>query len=62
MKFEIYKFKTVTSTNDVAADLIKNKNKSMDVFMLINKQKVEELKARDGFQKKEIYSDLFFFL
>jgi len=27
MKFEIYKFKTVTSTNDVAADLIKNKNK-----------------------------------
>ena len=62
MKFKIFKFNRVTSTNDVAMDLIQKKEKNMDVFSQINKQEVEGHTVRYGYPKKEICLDLFFFL
>ena len=61
MQFEILKFESVTSTNDVAINLIKKKKKKLDAFMLVHKQKVEEHKEKDGFLRWEIYLDQFFF-
>ena len=62
MKFKIFKFDEVTSTNDVAIYLIKNKKKNMDVFTLKNKQMVEVDVAINGFLIMVIYLALFFFL
>ena len=49
MKFEIFKFGNVTSTNDVAINLIKEE------------QKEEGLVEENGFLPKEICLDQFFF-
>ena len=62
MKFEIFKFESVTSTNDVAINLIKGGKKSLDVFMLTYKQKEEVLMVENGFTLKEICSHQYFFL
>jgi len=62
MQFEILKFESVTSANDVAIILIKEKKKKLDAFMLVHKQKVEEHKEKNGFLRWEIYLDQYFFL
>jgi hypothetical protein len=62
MKFKIYKFEEVTSTNDVAIYLIKNKKKNMVSFILRNKQMDVVDMGINGSPTMEIYLDLFFFL
>ena len=61
MKFKIFKFKSVTSTNDVALNLIQEKKKKPDAFMPIFKQKGGEHMGESGSQTKEIYLELYFF-
>ena len=62
MKFEIFKFENVTSTNDVAINLIKEEQKNLDVFMPTFKQKGEVLMVENGFPIKEIFLVQYFFL
>ena len=62
MKFEIFKFESVTSTNDVAINLIKKEQKSLDVFMQESKQKGEVLMVENGFLIKGISLYQYFFL
>ena len=50
MKFEIFNFESITSTNDAAINLIKNKKKVLVAFMPKIKQKVEEPMEINGFQ------------
>jgi len=56
MKFKIFKFESVTSTNDVAINLI------LDVFMQESKQKGEVLMVENGFLIKGISLYQYFFL
>ena len=62
MKFEVFNFENVTSTNDVAIKLIKENQKKMDVFVQEFKPKEEELEEKNGFLREEIYLFLYFFL
>ena len=50
MKFKIFKFKQVKSTNDTAINLIKKKIKNLVVFLQIYKRKEEELTEKNGYQ------------
>ena len=60
MKFEIFKFKKLTSTNDKAMDLIKNKKKNQDLFLQKIKLTVEVLKEKNGYQWRVIFLDHYF--
>ena len=59
MKFEIFNFKKVTSTNDVAISLIRNDNKKRGYVFAKNKQKEGELLGSIGSLKKAICLVLF---
>ena len=61
MKFEIYKFNKVTSTNDIAIDLITKKKSYQGAFMQTRKLRVEALMGENGNQKLEIFLVLYFF-
>ena len=62
MKFEIFKFESVTSTNDVAINLIKEEQKEIGCVYADTKQKEEVLMVENGFLIEEIYLDQYFFL
>ena len=61
MKFEIYKFDTVTSTNDVAADLIKNKNKQHGCIYAKNQTKGRGTHGKDWISEEgNLFGSIFF--
>ena len=62
MKFEIFKFEKVTSTNDIAINLIENEQKETGCVYADIQKKGEVLMGENGFQIKVIYSDQYFFL
>ena len=62
MKFEILKFKSVTSTNDVAVNLIKEKKKLIGCVCSELQTKGRGTYGKNGFQKKVIYFLPYFFL
>jgi hypothetical protein len=55
MKFKIFKFKKVKSTNNTAIRIIKNSNLNMEWLLLKLKQWVEVNMEKNGFLIKEIY-------
>ena len=61
MKFKIFKYNTVNSTNEKAIELIKKKNMKMDLFMPCHKKKGKDVMEENGFQKKAIFLVQFFF-
>ena len=63
MKFEIFKFESVTSTNDIAINLIKEQQKETGWVYADTQTKGRGTHMeKNGFQIKEIYSDQYFFL
>ena len=60
MKFKIFKFENVTSTNDAAIDMIK-KEKRLSGYVYSSSQKKEEERTEmNGFHRKEIFLAHFF--
>ena len=55
MKFKIFKYNTVNSTNEKAIELIKKKNKKKKECMTCYKKKEKIDMKKKGFQKKEIF-------
>ena len=62
MKFKIFRYDTVNSTNEKAIELIRKKNMKMDLFTPCHKKKGKEDMEENGFQKKEIFSVQFSFI
>ena len=62
MKFKIFKYDTVNSTNEKAIELIKKKNMKMDLCMPCHKKKEKGAMEENGFQKKEIFLVQFSFI
>ena len=62
MKFELLKFESVTSTNDMAINLIKGNKKKLGASTLLFRRMVEEHMVKNGYQKKEICLFPYFFL
>ena len=62
MKFEIIKFESVTSTNDVAIKLIREEKKDSGCIYADLQTKGRGTYGKKWVSKKEIYLCLYFFL
>ena len=62
MKFEVFKFEKVTSTNDTAIKLIREKNKMVGCVYSKTQTRGRGTNGKNGCQTKAIFLSRYFFL
>ena len=62
MKFKIFKYNTVNSTNEKAIELIKKKKYENGFVYALSQKKEKGSMEENGFQKKEIFLVQFSFI
>ena len=62
MKFKLFSYEEVDSTNNIAMNLIKTKNYNNGFIVALSQKKGRGRREESGFQKKATYLLLFFFI